>query len=331
MKRIAILLLAALCLLALTACAAKKAPEAAPETPDETVGKTPQDAAKEEAGKGNGPVDGAVTGPPELTVVGAQTSVQATRSTYSWRYSNKDGTQTGVEADGMHPLHMKEYMEPLIQTGEDAFVTLDFGRAHGTVTVRCWDDSHWGEYDAEGETLAVKDGRLELRPGNRIYEVVATFSQGKAYYGFYAEYTPAQGAQFEARYIRTNGYHDGTEYPRTVLIESREALEKYYEDNKELYDLAHKEKVYSDTTVGFADAMEEYSEEWFADHVLLIVLLEEGSGSVRHEVTCVTENSVTIKRIVPEVGTDDMAEWHVLIELGRDFESAGEMRVVFEK
>jgi len=313
-----------------------------PEDQSETTGpggqteeiKTPE---KEDASKKNGPVDGVMTGPPELTIVGAQMSVQASGSTYSWHYDNKDGTQTGIEADGMHPLDMKEYMEPLIQTGEDAAVKLDFGFEPSGVTVRCWSDEHWGDMSAPEEHSELDGKTLTLKPGGYIYQVVASFRGnafgGNAYYAFYAEYTPAgeDGAEFEAQYIRTNGYHDGAEYPRTVLIESREALEKYYEDNKELYDLAHKEKVYSDTTVGFADAMEKYTEEWFADHVLLMVLLEEGSGSVRHEVTQVTADSVTIKRIVPEVGTDDMAEWHVLIELGSDFESAGEMRVVFEK
>jgi hypothetical protein len=56
---------------------------------------------------------------------------------------------------------------------------------------------------------------------------------------------------------------------------------------------------------------------------LIFVLLEEGSGSVRHEVRSIelTEDqkiSISIDRNVPEVGTDDMAQWHIILELSRD-------------
>ena len=130
---------------------------------------------------------------------------------------------------------------------------------------------------------------------------------------------------FEAQYIRTDGYSEDRNYPFHVVINSREELEAYYEANKEVFDLERKEKVYSDTTIGFLDACDKYDDSYFERQNLVLIVLEEGSGSIRHEITDVrphrNENGalvgwdITIDRIVPEVGTDDMAQWHLLLEV----------------
>lgn len=129
---------------------------------------------------------------------------------------------------------------------------------------------------------------------------------------------PDGPVEFNAQYIRTNGYHEEEKYPRAVLICSLEELEAYIAENEGKYELGHRETVYADTTIGFADAVEAYGEEWFSEHQLLMVLVESGSGSTRYEVVSVSrgeKNTVAIKALVPEVGTCDMAEWHILIEL----------------
>lgn len=133
---------------------------------------------------------------------------------------------------------------------------------------------------------------------------------------------------FSAQMIRTNGWHDDAVYPRLTYIGSADALNRYFEENQDDYDFSHRDTVYSDMTIGFVDAVAGYDEAFFADHALLLVLLEEGSGSVRHEVASVTreasgsaaEVTVEITRFVPEVGTDDMAEWHAVIEVPRTVE-----------
>ena len=145
-----------------------------------------------------------------------------------------------------------------------------------------------------------------------------------------AKSSRASSAPFEAQIIRTDGYHDGAAYPRAALIDSAEELNRYFEENRELYDFGHKDKVYADTTIGFADAIKEYDGAWFRDHQLILVLLEEGSGSVRHHVTAVKggeKPEVTVTRLVPEVGTDDMAEWHILIGIDRNLEPGTEIAV----
>lgn len=129
-----------------------------------------------------------------------------------------------------------------------------------------------------------------------------------------------KGLAFSAQYIRTDGYVDGARFPRTVVIRSVEELRDYYTKNCDTFDLGRRDKVYSDTTIGFLDACDKYTEEYFKDKMLIMVLVEHGSGSIRDEVTKVelAENGslqVSIQQIVPEVGTCDMAEWHILIEL----------------
>ncbi len=129
--------------------------------------------------------------------------------------------------------------------------------------------------------------------------------------------------QWAAQYIRTNGYSEGVLYPSVRIIDSLQELKDYYNTWHEVFDLERKEKVYSDTTIGFLDACDQYDETFFEKNYLIFVLLEEGSGSIRHEVRSVQQTadkkiSISIDRKVPEVGTDDMAQWHIILELSRD-------------
>jgi len=138
-------------------------------------------------------------------------------------------------------------------------------------------------------------------------------------------FTPATNADgsadmyfYQAMYIRTNGGQEDLQDPRVTMIRSRQELESYYEANKTLYDLERREEVYSDTSIGFLDACDRYDDAYFAQNELVLILLEEGSGSVRHQVTAVTKEEtwqITVKRLVPEIGTCDMAQWHIFVEL----------------
>jgi hypothetical protein len=68
------------------------------------------------------------------------------------------------------------------------------------------------------------------------------------------------------------------------------------------------------------NAIEKYSDDFFAGNYLVIVLLGEGSGSIRHKVERVdTNGDIVITRQLPEIGTADMAAWNIIIELNNDF------------
>lgn len=138
-----------------------------------------------------------------------------------------------------------------------------------------------------------------------------------------SQFNTQESVNYGVQYIRTDGYQDGAAFPRVEIIRSVEELNSYYEANKGTFDLERKDRVYSDTTIGFLDACDKYDAAYFEKGYLVFVLLEEGSGSIRHKVTGSTISSdgelgVYIDTITPEVGTDDMAEWHIIVELSRD-------------
>ena len=141
---------------------------------------------------------------------------------------------------------------------------------------------------------------------------------------------------FSAQCIRTDGGMDGMTYPQVVIIDNEKELEKYYEQNKEHYSLEHRDQVYADTTIGFLDACKMYDEKYFVDHNLVMVLVEEGSGSIRHKVTSIRWTGehweISIKRETPEWCTDDMALWHILIEMqmGKVITDSKDVLVVLE-
>lgn len=125
-----------------------------------------------------------------------------------------------------------------------------------------------------------------------------------------------------AQYIRTYGGGDGVTFPSVAVIRSVTELNDYYQKNRDIFDLERRDSVSADSTIGFLDACDAYDEDYFQSEYLVIIVLEEGSGSIRHKVTNVTYRndrtlSVSIDTVVPEVGTCDMAQWHILLELDR--------------
>ena len=119
------------------------------------------------------------------------------------------------------------------------------------------------------------------------------------------------------QYVRTDGYNDTFIYPRLIKITSVESLEYYNTTFDGIYSFGKREMVYSDTTIGFADAIEKYDSEFFKEYDLYLAVVEEGSGSIRHLVEEVENGYVKITSLIPEVGTDDMAEWHIILEVNK--------------
>ena len=76
---------------------------------------------------------------------------------------------------------------------------------------------------------------------------------------------------------------------------------------------------------GFTEGLAALDEAFFAEQSLLILYLEEGSGSYRHRVDQVIAEdgtvTVTLTTLEPEIFTCDMAYWAILIPM--DKESAG--------
>ena len=76
-------------------------------------------------------------------------------------------------------------------------------------------------------------------------------------------------------------------------------------------------------------AAEPYDESYFESGRLLAVVVETGSGSNRFELAGdgLTQEQVTLKEICPQEGTDDMAAWLILAQVGMEFEDGDVLEV----
>ena len=124
---------------------------------------------------------------------------------------------------------------------------------------------------------------------------------------------------FDVQYIRAGIKSENYIYPAARIFRTEEELKTYL-------------KTETHMSENLLNACEKYDDEYFENRMLVAVLLEEGSGSIRHEVERIGVDSgdlwIEIKSIVPEVGTCDMAWWHVLIEPEAGVEVESEEDVV---
>lgn len=131
----------------------------------------------------------------------------------------------------------------------------------------------------------------------------------------------------KAHYIRTDGDYSGKEFPSVKIIRSVSELKAYYASCKDgMY-----EERYESLDEYLGDGSR-YNDEYFKDRILVILLLEEGSGSISHSVSglSVDENGkayINVRRYCPELRTADMAYWHILVEPAADTEIANEESV----
>ena len=145
--------------------------------------------------------------------------------------------------------------------------------------------------------------------------VLTACTDGGCYDGGDRNWDPIRGTKVTSQCIRTDGTPD--EPQNIVVIESEEKLAEYYLENQDKYSFGAQSN-----SASFTKAIEKYNAEYFKDKLLVFVVLEETSGSIRHQVISVeflsysdnANNTIHIERTVPEVLTDDMAVWHIIID-----------------
>ena len=122
------------------------------------------------------------------------------------------------------------------------------------------------------------------------------------------------------QYIRT-GYSslDADNYQ---IITSYSELNWYYQNNKDICNLERNDPGNAiDLTIGFLDAIDKYNTKWFEENALVLIPLIESSGSITHTITSYNIIAgtlmINIESIVPEVCTDDMAGWHLIMEVNK--------------
>ena len=132
-----------------------------------------------------------------------------------------------------------------------------------------------------------------------------------------------QPVDFEVQYIRTGTQNYHGPFPAVAVIHSTDELTAYYEENKEQFYLERREDPGTDYTIGFLDACDKYDAKFFENNALVFVVLEEGSGSTSHNVSTVKVDAngimyINILSIDPDIGTCDMAYWHIMTEVPKD-------------
>ncbi len=112
---------------------------------------------------------------------------------------------------------------------------------------------------------------------------------------------------FTAKYVRISRRYESAFEPTKTVVDSRDNLES----------LLAETNAYSGTSP--QEEADAYTDDWFGTHRLIVIALQESSGSIRHNVQKVTYTgngaAVKIKRMTPQVQTCDVAHWLILIEL----------------
>ena len=204
MKKLHSLLLAVLCLVALTGCQSK------------TVESDVSEALKTV---------------PVLTVRCGENSVEALQGPQEWWYDNGDGTKTSFITDSLHILACKDYMTPLAiapstYSAHLPQARLEFSAVPDSITARSWSvDAFYGPgepvddgyYDVlvytlepEGGTDDVRQFFLEMPYGDYVYEVTAVWDSyeqfgGEVSYGFYTEAMTLRDAEDLCGYPTVEG------------------------------------------------------------------------------------------------------------------------------
>lgn len=131
--------------------------------------------------------------------------------------------------------------------------------------------------------------------------------------------------KIKAQYIRNIANPDKIAgLPSVYAIRSKAEVDNYYKANKDKYydKLGRNEGSASDETIGFLDAIGKYDTKYFEKNLLLFVVLVEPSGSIRHEAVKLEQTDdgsvLTINRLLPKVQTDDIAYWHIIVELSKE-------------
>lgn len=115
--------------------------------------------------------------------------------------------------------------------------------------------------------------------------------------------------KYKAFGLKTHLYIEDFNSPSSDIIKSVDELEQYklkFVDD-ELYQKLNK-----------------YDSDYFKNNVLVIVTIQESSGSNTNEVDRVSKLNksddidIFVKRTEPQIGTDDMAMWHLFVEFDKN-------------
>ncbi len=132
-----------------------------------------------------------------------------------------------------------------------------------------------------------------------------------------------QKVNFSAQYIRTGLKNQDYSFPGVAVIHSKDDLTKYYEANKDNFNLERYSNPGASFTISYPDACLKYNSDFFKTYSLIFITLKEGTDAVSHTVETVTVDAngkmkINISAKSPETGDTVMEYWHILTEIPKD-------------
>ncbi len=250
-------------------------------------------------------------------------SVQSENISYA---EKKESENNGKQSDDYDGYMLVSDLDKVDYASAEILVRYGgilYGRSNGIIDVastiekvgvidKVIDKKYVPKYDGETNCEELRNAGVYGEPGDSII-----LFYNNEYILF--ERIGSSSIDFKAQYVRTYGYSENEKYPQTMWIKNKDELEKYKNQNKDR------------CTSEFSDAVKKYDAGFFKNNNLIFVILKESSGSITHEVTDVTlyytgldkiqpySIRPEIKRIVPDVVTCDMAEWHIIIEVSKEY------------
>ncbi len=122
---------------------------------------------------------GILTEPPQLKISDGN-NVNGWIGTYSWIYSNGDGTSVATNADSSHPLEYVDSMTPL-DVKNISTIPLEFTVKPDKITVNRYDISKG--ISAKGKKIETDGMTFEASKGEYLYEIVAEWNSYENYSG----------------------------------------------------------------------------------------------------------------------------------------------------
>lgn len=123
---------------------------------------------------------------------------------------------------------------------------------------------------------------------------------------------------FEAHYFDTDGVY-AESITMVTAVRSKSELLEYYTRYKDVFNFDNEDSTHKGVETSFRKAMDTYDDQFFKRSFLVVILLQEGSGSTWHEVEGVqSDGIVTVKRFTPELFTCDLSTCHFMIELRKE-------------
>jgi len=133
--------------------------------------------------------------------------------------------------------------------------------------------------------------------------------------------------KFGAQYTQTFGYHPDRQYPIITVISTKDELERYHEKYKDQYNFASNTSPAPDgiepwVTIEFTDAIKKYTDGFFKDNYLVIVLMED-SLEKQYRVDSVAESGdIVIRRFNPKLSLLTITAWSIIIEVNSNIKPA---------